>query len=272
MAEMTEFGSAKTDLRSVEELVRLALTEREEEAAWGPVTLLHYKGSREVLETAIRLSMSTEARERKLGADILGQLGVPERTHPDECFGTLSTMLEGESDSDVLESIGVAFGHLRDPRAIPLLFPLRSQTDSRVRIGVVMGLMGHEHPDAISALIELSNDEEEDIRDWATFALGSQISADTAEIRNALFARTSDPNDDARCEAFVGLANRNDERAIEPLLHELSSGNVSGLAVEAAEALGDPRLYPALVALKSQLNDSPDSQALENALARCAPR
>jgi hypothetical protein len=45
----------RNDPRSVEELVRLALTEQDEDAAGEAVTILHYKGSREVLETATRL-------------------------------------------------------------------------------------------------------------------------------------------------------------------------------------------------------------------------
>ena len=79
----------------------------------------------EVLETAKRLCIGAAPRERKLGADILGQLGVPDRAFPDECFHTLARMVTDETDSEVLESIGIAFGHLHDIRAVELLAPLR---------------------------------------------------------------------------------------------------------------------------------------------------
>ncbi len=269
-----KYGPKKhNDSRSIEELVKLALTEQDEDAAWEAVTLLHHKGSRGVLESAKRLCASESADERQLGANILGQLGIPDRTFPDECFETLAAMLAKETDPNVLECIGVAFGHLKDPRAIALLLPLKSHSNSDVRFGVVLGLTGHDHPDAIEALIELSRDSEELVREWATFALGTMIPADTPEIREALFDRTSDLHDETRGEGLVGLALRKDERVIELLISELTSGNAGRLTLEAAEAISDPRLFPALMELKSNCApDVPNAALLEDALASCAPR
>jgi HEAT repeat protein len=264
---------SRNDPRSIEELVRLALTEPDEDAAWEAVTMLHAKGSREVLEAAKRLCASNRADERQLGANILGQLGIPDRTFPDECFATLAAMLAEETDPNVLECIGVAFGHLKDPRAVELLLPLKRHANSDVRFGVVMGLTGHERPDAIEAMIELSRDSEELVRTWATFSLGTIVRTDTPEIREALLARTLDRHDETRGEGLVGLALRKDQRVIEPLISDLSSGNVGRLTLEAAEAIGDPRLYPALVELKSCCApDAPNAALLEDALASCAPR
>jgi HEAT repeat protein len=274
MATALNFGGEKhSDPRSVEELVRLALAEQDEDVAPEAVTILHYRGSREVLEAATRLCASERTDERQLGANILGQLGVPNRTFPGECFEILAAMLARETDPNVLECIGVAFGHLADPRAIELLLPLKSHANSDVRFGVAMGLTGHDRPDAIGALIELSQDSEEFVRTWATFALGTMISADTPQIRQALFARVSDPHDETRGEGLVGLALRKDPGVIEPLIADLSSGNAGRLTLEAAEAIGDPRLYPALVELRSCCSDdSPNAALLEDALASCAPR
>jgi len=274
MSAEVDLGYEKRhDPRSIEELVRLALTEQDEDAAWEYVAVLHYKGNREVLEAAARLCSSSQPRERQLGADVLGQLGVPERTFPAECFDLLAAMLQKESDPMVFESIGVAFSHFRDPRSIPLLLPLRSHSDSAVRFGVVLGLTGHDQPDAIAGLVELSRDSDADVRDWATFALGTLIDADTPEIRDALVARTSDGDDDTRGEALVGLARRKDARVIEPLARELSNKDVGRLSVEAAEAVGDQRLHPLLVRLRDRwAADSPDAHLLEDALASCAPR
>ena len=120
-----------------------------------------------------------------------------------------------------------------------------------MRFGVVLGLTGHDCPDAIEAMVELSRDSEELVRNWATFALGTMIPADTPEIREALLARTSDLHDETRGEGLVGLALRKDQRVIELLISDLSSGNAGRLTLEAAEAIGDPKLYPALVELKS---------------------
>jgi HEAT repeat protein len=274
MESAVDYGKEKrTDPRSVEELVGIALTNMDEDAAWEAVTVLHYKGTREVLDGATRLCASPVGRERKLGADILGQLGVPDRTFPSESFDILANMLRSESDPAVLESIGVAFGHLRDGRAISLLLPFSSHPDSDVRFGVVLGLTGHDSPEAVAGLVQLSRDEDEHVRDWATFGLGTQTDADTPEIRDALFARTSDHDDDTRGEALVGLARRKDPRVIEPLTQELSSGCIGRLAVEAAESIGDPRLFPLLSKLRNiWATDDPDAQLLEDAIASCAPR
>jgi hypothetical protein len=70
---------------------------------------------------------------------------------------------------------------------------------------------------------------------------------------------------------MVGLARRKDARVLESLNRELASDYVGRLAVEAAEAIGDPRLYPALASLKSRwAPDGPDAKVLEDALAKCS--
>jgi len=137
---------------------------------------------------------------------------------------------------------------------------------------VVLGLSGHENASAITALIELTNDADDEVRDWATFGIGTQVEADTPEIRDALYARTSDVDGDTRGEALVGLARRKDARVLEPLIRELAPDSVGRLALEAVEAIGDPRLYPALAMLKSRwAADSADADLLEDALAKCRP-
>src|SRR4029077_14951716 len=103
-----------------------------------------------------------------------------------------------------------------------------------VRYGVVFALMGHEDRQALETLAELTRDPEAHVRDWATFALGSQAEADTPELREALVSRLADEDDDTRGEALVGLARRGDWRVLTALRRELESGSVGSLAVEAA--------------------------------------
>lgn len=263
----------REDSRSTEDLIQLALTEEDDDAGWKPVVSLHYRGSAEVLEQARVLCLSFNARERELGADILGQLGVPERTFPEECFQILAGALADERDPDVLESITIAYGHLHDARAIRLLVPLKHHPDADVRLGVVHGITGHEDDLAIETLIELSGDENEDVRDWATFALGTMIRTDTSEIRDSLLARIYDSHDDVRGEALVGLARRKDERVLDALIAELTAEQVGLLAIEAAEELGDTRLGPALLTLKEEWGDEEDKHVarLNRALLSCLP-
>jgi HEAT repeat protein len=263
----------RNDPRTTDDLIQLALTEEDEDAAWEPVVVLHFRGTAEVLERAQLLCGSEDPGSRCLGARILAQLGVPERSFPEKSFQILATMLSKESDPEVLQSIAHAFGHLNDARAIPLLAPLLEHPNEDVRYGVVHGMSRHEDQAAITALIQLSRDDDSDVRDWATFGLGQMIRLDTPEIRDALFARCKDPDDDTRGEALVGLASRKDPRVLGPLMDELSSETVGLLAVEAAEELGDSRLAPVLLALKEAWagDDDRHTNRLNHALLACLP-
>src|SRR5260370_15222953 len=100
-----------TDPRATEELIHIVLTEPDENVAWDAVTVLQYRGSQDVLEAARKLCGSESHRERRLGAGILGQLGIPHRTFPDEYLEVLTGMLPGEEHTGVLSAIGIALGH-----------------------------------------------------------------------------------------------------------------------------------------------------------------
>lgn len=264
------YESRRADPRSTEELIRIALVEDDEDVAWEHVVTLHFRGTREVFEVARTLCKSVNPRERILAADILGQLGIPERTFPEESLAILLGMLSGEEESDVLASVATALGHLGDERAIEPLVRLKKHPSEDVRFGVVHGLSTHENESAIHALVELSADKDEDVRDWATFGIGSLIVTDNEEIREALFQRLNESNSEIRGEALVGLASRGDARVVEYLLKELSSGSVGTLAVEAASEIADPRLYPHLTALKEWWDVN--QELLEEAINACRPK
>jgi HEAT repeat protein len=263
-------SALRADPRPTHELISTALTEPDEHRAWEAVTVLHFRGNWEVLEAARQLCRSECPQERRLGADILGQLGVPERTYPDQCVEMLLEVLEHEQDEGVLHAVGVALGHLNDRRGVASLVRLKNHASWQVRYAVVFGLSCLVDDRAIQTLIELSSDEDEVIRDWAPFGLARQIDPDTQEIRDALVKRLTDTDPETRAEALAGLARRGDERVIEPLIKELSSDCVARLVVEAAETIGDPRLYPAVLQLKAWWDVDPDF--LEAALSRCRPQ
>lgn len=262
-------SSRQKDPRSTAELIRAALSTWDEDAAWQPVTVLHCRGTREVLEAAHGLCKSHDSNERWLGAAILGQLGIPERTFPNECFLALSEMLNTEADPEVLQAVGVALGHLNDPRSVARLVPFKNHPSADVRFGVVLGISGLEDDVAISTLIELSTDSDDEVRNWATTGLGSFIPTDSPAIRDALAKRMEDPHDETKGEALVGLARRKDPRVIDPLIKALTEDTVGSLTVDAAEELGDPRLYPALIRLKEWWDVYPET--LNRALKTCEP-
>jgi HEAT repeat protein len=265
---MSERILPQHDTRSVDELIEAALTALDEEVAWDSTCALHWRGTAEVLGRAQLLCRSDCSEERRLGANILGQLGVPDRTFPSECAALLFTMLDSEIDADVLQAIFSAFGHLHESKVIAVAPQYAKHPDSDVRFAVVLALTGHEDEAAVDLLIALSDDSDSDVRDWATFGLGTQLKLDTPQIRNALTARLDDPDDDARGEAMIGLAYRRDRRAIPAIKKDLESC-VTEKAVEAAAIFESPELLPALIALRGLPGIS--STFLEGAISDCTP-
>jgi HEAT repeat protein len=264
---------AQDDPRTAHEFIAMALTEPDEHKAWEAVAALHFRGTREVFDAACQLCASACSQQRTLGANILGQLGIPTRSFPDESVAVLLKLLEFESGEGVLDAICIALGHIHDPKAIPWLSCLKTHSSGAVRYAVVFGLLGFEDQLAVNTLIELSQDEDEDVRDWATFGLGSQIEADTPQIREALFARLFDSDEATRGEALVGLARRKDPRVIEPLIEELErypDAEHGDYGLEAAEQLADARLLPVLTRLKEAADSG--NRKFDDAIRRCSER
>jgi HEAT repeat protein len=258
----------KSDPRPVQELISTALSGPDEELTyWNAVVALQWRGSREVFDWANRLCESFCPVERRLGADILGQLGCPNRSFPKECMQILLRMLDREEDNRVLRAILVALSHHQAPEAIGPVARFRHHSDDEVRFGVVFALKAYEDPEAEAVLIDLTRDADSDVRDWATFALGTLREMDTPAIRDALADRLADIDIDTRCEALVGLARHRDQRALPSLHRELSGESVSPLAVEAAGLIADPQLTAQLVALRGRWEG--DANLLEQAIQAC---
>lgn len=257
-----------------EELLQLALSEASKNVEWDAISELHRRGSQDIYESVARLCSSQDVRARRVGADILGQLGYETRSFHEEALAILLPMLAQERDPDVLHSIAVALGHRKDTRAIAPLIDIKNHQDPLIRRGVAFALFWHKDEPAIQALLELSRDADSDVRDWATFGLGSMIDVDTPAIRAALLARLSDEDDNIRGEAMVGLALRHDQRAFEVLLQELEAGRFGRYEVEAVSEFADPLLLPALNRLYANWEESRYAVSLNElkaAIARCQP-
>lgn len=264
---------AREDPRSTQDIISTALAEMDEHKRWDLVVLLHHRATSDVLEAGRSLCESECPDERILGADILGQLGVPDRVFPDECLGALLPLLEREDDWDVFSSVCSALGQLHDPRAIPDLAAMKAHPSENVRFAVTLALGGYEDDLAVRTLIELTEDVDADVRDWATFGLGSRIDLDTPAIREALFRRLTDSDNTTRSEAMVGLARRKDQRVVAALLEQLAPERMAllkerpDLPIEAAEEVADPRLLPALLRLRAAGWE--DNGYLDQVIDRC---
>ncbi len=272
-------GIARWNQTPIAELIKYALAEPDEDKASDAVAALHLRGTRDVFDAARDLCASDDPERRALGADILGQLGTPDRPFLEESVDILLRMLATEHDPGVLYSIAIAFGQLQDSRGIEPLLRLVGHPDALVREGVafglggaLLGIKGRRHDDAIHALIGLTTDEDVDVRDFATTALACELLASVRmpEINEALLRRVSDEDAEVRAEALLGLAFRKDRRIVEPLGRELS-GQITDhydmlLLLEAAAEIADPSLCPVLQKLKDRgLKD----EMLNPALAAC---
>lgn len=108
-----------------------ALSLEDENARWDIVSKLHDEGGRAAFDAAERLCGAGDAERRRLGADILGQVGftrgggASEGPFRDEAMRVLLDLVEREGEPEVLDSICVAFGHLADPRSVGPLVRLR---------------------------------------------------------------------------------------------------------------------------------------------------
>jgi HEAT repeat protein len=268
--------SSAADPRSTSELIELALTidDDDDHAYWEAIAPLHARGGAEELAAGLRLCQSADQGERRLGVDILAQLGWGERAFIDESVAALIERL-GDSDEAVVASAGIALSHCADPRAIPHLIRLKNHPNVAIRYGVIFGLLTQDDPAAIAALIELSADDDTHNRDWATFALGTQIDADTPELRSALLARLDDSDPEVRGEAMIGLARRGDRRVVPAIQRELQ-GEFNGIwPVEAAEMIADPSLRPHLRAFAKRISPQDRASyrdAITAALDACQPR
>jgi HEAT repeat protein len=243
----------RDDPRSTQELIEAAIEQwdwddEKIQVTWPHTarTVLHARGDAQTLEAAKTLCASPKPKERAVGADILGEFGLPERTFPAECIDLLLGMLEQEIDDDVLAVIGIAFGHQeKDERVVDALIKLKAYPNEDVRFGVVLGLSSQEDDRAIAALMELMRDPDEDVRDWATFGVGQIYDwsddpqcFDTPEIRQALFERLDDPHWPTRFEALEGLALRRDTRVVDRIVKMLVEDNPM-MNDELCEALRD---------------------------------
>jgi HEAT repeat protein len=269
-----KYETLRNDPRSPEELIPLALVEMQSEdptELQDALFIMQLRASLDDFQAALDLCTSDNPNERALGVTILGQNLVHDKNFPEEKFAVLFGMLANEPDPEVLSAACYALGHIGDPRAIEPAARLKSHPSEEVRLGVVHAMFSHEDDLATRTLIELSADEDEDVRDWATFELGSILESDTPQIREALFARLNDTHDDTRFEARVGLARRSDERVLIPLMQELSSDDVSLEALDVARESENAALRAVLLQLKERWQGRQDSyiEVLERAIDYC---
>lgn len=224
----------------------------DDEQPWDAVGELRRRNSDDVFQLAAAYCRSEVPIHRARALDVLAQLGAGkpsvERPHFDESVGIAITHLSDENPL-ATRSAAWALAHLQRDSAISALIRVSKCADAQVRLAVAVGVGGSERPDAIRTLVELMEDDDVEVRNWATFGLGHAGgengppvrlgTLDSAGIRDALRRRLADSFREVRNEAVWGLALRKDSAALQLLLDRLSSEEwISGDEMTAAEILG----------------------------------
>jgi HEAT repeat protein len=143
-------------------------------------------------------------------------------------FFSSSSLVQREKDVLPLLSAVHALGHIGNPLSIPLVIEHRLHPSADVRFAVACAVGNFaNNPRAVDTLLALMQDADEDVRDWATFGLGVQGDLNSDQIRDRLFNRLTDPDRNVRGESLLGLAKRQDQRALPVLITELNQPEVS---------------------------------------------
>lgn len=277
-------GPSQTDEQFVDDLIARAVeayAQLADEGDLDPIWPLLGQAAAlpdHALHRAGELGRSEDPLERAVAGLLVGSVSNGRENGPWRAVALeiCESILRDEQDADVIWAVAHALGYQSGDRAAEMLIPLAAHGDSDVRFKVAMGLpaaFDEDNPDdgIIGALILLSRDDDEDVRDWATFGLGTALaSVDTPELRIALWARAEDEHSDTRNEALAGLAFRYDADVVPRLVLELESEDPDPNAVQAASILGDPRALSALRALDAREGSSAD-QDLQRAIERCEP-
>lgn len=269
-----------SESRSLESLVSCAVqeatrTEEDDAAYWASIEALRKMGPHSCWSVVAPLAKDPRPEVRALVPDVLRYFDP----HPlqEETVTLLAKMLELEDSALVLRSIASAFVDLRHDRAADLLPPLLEHEDANLRFSVVHGLLPVAGPRTLESFIRASTDEDEDVRNWATFGLRTILNEptepgafDSSQLREALAARVNDSCSEIRAEAILALATRQDIRALEPLKRELRDWPEWNHCIEAAQWFGLPELVPFLKAL---LQAYPEEEAsLSPAIQACTPK
>lgn len=218
-------------------------------AYWNIVSELRTRSNDFVFNTCCDLIASEIPKKRIAGIDVLAQLGINENLYRKQAVDFLIIELSKEKSSKVLYSILCAVSHNNDKlnqKQIEKIMPFKYHKSVNVRYGVVVSLLGLENTLAIDTLISLSSDKKSHIRNWATFGLGTQIDVDNDNIRNTLWNRVDDSDQDTKYEAIVGLSKRKDVRIKEVIERELVKGEFGTLLFEAIEILDAKEFVPLL--------------------------
>jgi HEAT repeat protein len=178
------------------------------------VARLQRRADAATFAAAAEAARSPELALRLAAVDVLGQLGYPEgRPYRERTLPILVETADQAAEPRLLQAVLTAIAHLGDGRALTTVLRYAAHRDSGVRRVVAFALSSvidedDPAPTAVDALIALSADPDESVRDWATFGLGNLQGTDAPAVRDALVARLGDSVPAIAEQARSSLAER----------------------------------------------------------------
>jgi HEAT repeat protein len=229
-------------VRSVDDLLSAAIDTADDDARWSAIQELHALGSREVFDRARLLCQAPQPVQRAAGAEIIGQLNE----FADDARAIVTRMLDDE-DASVVEAAVHALGQQQNARTLDALARAATHAAANVRWAVATALedlISDERAQRV--LLALMRDDDTDVRDRATFAVGCLSDHDSPRIRSALFERLQDADPAVANEAALGLARRRDARAIAYIARAVEQFEAADIG-EAVEEITSPEMLPELL-------------------------
>ena len=225
-------------------------------------------GGSKVIKLAQADSYNNSYKRRALAAFILGQIKL--NTKEEKISLKILYDLALNDQSAIVHSYAVSsfghrcFGHRCEKAKKKYADTLLSLAQSTVldksvmvRVSTAFALSVFKNRASIPLLIKLLKDTHSEVKNWAAFAVNVN-DYDTPEIRNCFVLLLDEKNFEARFEAIIGLAKRQDKRVTQILIHELSQERIYDEMVEVTAYLGDVSLLPTLYQVKDKFGTFKD--------------
>lgn len=232
-----------------EKIFTRLLNNKTQKTFWQNITELRNRPNKEVYNQAFKVANSENEKEKIIGIYVLAQLGFNPRFQQNKTVDLYFKLLEHVKSPKLISAILSSISHNNEnlnEYQISKLIEYKTHKFAAVRFQLTLAISCLDDNTAIKTLIELSNDKNSDIRNWATFGLGTQIENDNEHIRNALWNRINDSDFETKLEAIVGLANRMDKRIKKIIISELVKGDYGTLLFESILKLNDKEFLPYL--------------------------
>jgi HEAT repeat protein len=199
------------------------------------------------LEIGRGLLASANPDRRETAARLIGLAAVIDPALRDVALQSLRPLLDDPRIGPLSAAI-IALGNLDDAQSANGILAKAGHAEPLVRHAVAVSLpsVGLDEP-ALAALRELTLDDDDDVRDSATFGLAMLSNADDQATRDALLDLVEDDLYEIRVEAIFGLARWQDERVRPYLMDQLSNPDHADELDQALDFLdhGTGRDWPA---------------------------